>query len=179
MASRARQVALLWLLAVLSRGRAEPPLPRITQVDIRGASRMGDTHAVRLSGRLGLATPHNVEKKYADKIERELLDVVARKDRTLFCRVVHACGPFDSGRPPRSRDAPPGCVSTPARVPRFSGTAQPPRQRPLGLPVRAEQRPARAPTELRRAREWAPPPVPGAARLSSVHGGPSALPDPP
>ena len=92
MASRARQVALLWLLAVLSRGRAEAPLPRITQVDIRGASRMGDTHAVRLSGRLGLATPHNVEKKYADKIERELLDVVARKDRTLFSHVVGAHG---------------------------------------------------------------------------------------
>ena len=43
-----------------------------------------DTHVLRLTGRLGLATPHNVEKKYADKIEQELLAVVPPKERTVF-----------------------------------------------------------------------------------------------
>lgn len=47
-----------------------------------------DTHVLRLSGRLGLATPHNVEKKYADKIERELLEVVPRNARTLFSHLL-------------------------------------------------------------------------------------------
>ena len=53
---------------------------------------MVDTHVMRLSGRLELATPHNVEKKYADKIERELLDVVAPRSRTPFSHVVGAHG---------------------------------------------------------------------------------------
>ena len=47
-----------------------------------------DTHVLRLSGRLGLATPHNVEKKYADKIERELLEILPRKARTLFSHLL-------------------------------------------------------------------------------------------
>ena len=47
-----------------------------------------DTHVLRLSGRLGLAKPHNVEKKYADKIEAELLDVVPPKARTLFSHLL-------------------------------------------------------------------------------------------
>jgi len=47
-----------------------------------------DTHALRLSGRLGLADPHNVEKKYADKIERELAEAVPQKDWTLFSHLL-------------------------------------------------------------------------------------------
>jgi len=47
-----------------------------------------DTHAIRVSGRLGLADPHNVEKKYADKIERELMEAVPRNDWTLFSHLI-------------------------------------------------------------------------------------------
>ena len=47
-----------------------------------------DTHVLRLSGRLGLADPHNVEKKYADKVEAELAEVVPRKDWTLFSHLL-------------------------------------------------------------------------------------------
>jgi endonuclease-3 len=53
-----------------------------------------DTHALRLSGRLGLATPHNVEKKYADKIERELMEVVPKRDWTLFSHLLTFHGRF-------------------------------------------------------------------------------------
>jgi len=34
-----------------------------------------DTHVLRVSGRLALASAHNVEKKYADKVERELAEL--------------------------------------------------------------------------------------------------------
>ncbi len=47
-----------------------------------------DTHALRLSGRLGLADPHNVEKKYADKIEKELAELAPQKDWTLFSHLL-------------------------------------------------------------------------------------------
>jgi endonuclease-3 len=47
-----------------------------------------DTHVLRLSGRLGLASAHNVEKKYAGKVEQELLEVVPPKDRTLFSHLL-------------------------------------------------------------------------------------------
>lgn len=47
-----------------------------------------DTHMLRVAGRLGLADPHNVEKKYADKIERELMETVPRKDWTLFSHLM-------------------------------------------------------------------------------------------
>jgi len=47
-----------------------------------------DTHALRLSGRLGLAGPHNVEKKYADKIEKELAEALPQKDWTLFSHLI-------------------------------------------------------------------------------------------
>ena len=47
-----------------------------------------DTHALRLSGRLGLADPHNVEKKYAEKIEKELMAAVPRTDWTLFSHLI-------------------------------------------------------------------------------------------
>ena len=53
---------------------------------------MVDTHVLRLSGRLGLASAHNVEKKYAAKVERELLEIVPKKDGTLFSHVVGALG---------------------------------------------------------------------------------------
>jgi endonuclease-3 len=47
-----------------------------------------DTHVIRVSGRLGLASEHNVKKKYADKIEKELLEVVPEKERTIFSHVL-------------------------------------------------------------------------------------------
>jgi len=47
-----------------------------------------DTHVLRLSGRLGLASAHNVEKKYADKVEAELAEAVPKKDWTLFSHLL-------------------------------------------------------------------------------------------
>ncbi|MBM4041789.1 MAG: endonuclease III [Planctomycetes bacterium] len=47
-----------------------------------------DTHMIRVAGRLGLADPHNVEKKYAEKIEKELAEAVLRKDWTLFSHLM-------------------------------------------------------------------------------------------
>lgn len=47
-----------------------------------------DTHVLRLSGRLGLASAHNVEKKYAEKVEAELAEVVPKKDWTLFSHLL-------------------------------------------------------------------------------------------
>ena len=47
-----------------------------------------DTHVLRLSGRLGLAKPHNVAKRYADKIEQELLEVVSPAARTRFSHLL-------------------------------------------------------------------------------------------
>ena len=47
-----------------------------------------DTHALRLSGRIGLASAHNVEKKYADKVEKELMEAVPQKHWTLFSHLV-------------------------------------------------------------------------------------------
>ncbi len=47
-----------------------------------------DTHMIRVAGRLGLASPHNVEHKYADKIEKELMGVVPEKDWTLFSHLM-------------------------------------------------------------------------------------------
>ncbi|MBM4034889.1 MAG: endonuclease III [Planctomycetes bacterium] len=47
-----------------------------------------DTHMIRVAGRLGLADPHNVEKKYAEKIEKELMEAVPRKDWTLFSHLM-------------------------------------------------------------------------------------------
>lgn len=47
-----------------------------------------DTHVLRLSGRLALADAHNVEKKYADKVETELLEIVPQKDRTLLSHLL-------------------------------------------------------------------------------------------
>jgi len=53
-----------------------------------------DTHAMRLSGRLALASPHNVKQKYADKIEKELAEVVAPKHQTLFSHQLTWHGRF-------------------------------------------------------------------------------------
>jgi len=71
-----------------------------------------DTHVLRVSGRLGLASEHNVKKKYADKIEKELMEVapkarwtrlsqlltwhgrnicVARKPKCLICPITDLC----------------------------------------------------------------------------------------
>ena len=49
---------------------------------------MVDTHVLCLSGRLGLTRAHNVEKKYADKVEKELLEAVPAKARTLFSHLL-------------------------------------------------------------------------------------------
>jgi endonuclease III len=51
-----------------------------------------DTHVLRLSGRLALASPHNVEKKYADKVEMELMDVVPVVERTLLSHLLGSHG---------------------------------------------------------------------------------------
>jgi len=42
-----------------------------------------DTHVIRLSGRIGLS-----DKKYPDKIELDLLDIVPRQDRTIFSHLL-------------------------------------------------------------------------------------------
>jgi endonuclease-3 len=47
-----------------------------------------DTHMIRVAGRLGLASPHNVEKKYAEKIEKELMEAVPQNDSTLFSHLM-------------------------------------------------------------------------------------------
>lgn len=47
-----------------------------------------DTHMIRVAGRLGLADPHSVEKKYAEKIEKELMEAVPQKDWTLFSHLM-------------------------------------------------------------------------------------------
>ena len=66
-----------------------------------------DTHVLRLSGRLALARPHNVEKKYADKIEKELLDVVPPGSRTLFSHLLAWHGrALCTARKPRCPECP-------------------------------------------------------------------------
>ena len=47
-----------------------------------------DTHVLRVSGRLGLASPANVEHKYADKIEQELMAVTPEKQWTHFSHLL-------------------------------------------------------------------------------------------
>jgi endonuclease-3 len=47
-----------------------------------------DTHVLRLSGRLELASQHNVEKKYADKVEAELQEVVPEQRWTDFSHLL-------------------------------------------------------------------------------------------
>ena len=51
-----------------------------------------DTHAIRLSGRLALASAHNVEKKYADKVEVDLLEIVPPKQRTELSHLFASHG---------------------------------------------------------------------------------------
>ena len=51
-----------------------------------------DTHVIRLCGRLELASAKNVEKKYADKIELELMEIVPKKDWTMFAHLLGAHG---------------------------------------------------------------------------------------
>ncbi len=47
-----------------------------------------DTHMIRVAGRLGLASPHNVEKKYAEKIEKELMEIVPPGQWTAFSHLM-------------------------------------------------------------------------------------------
>jgi len=47
-----------------------------------------DTHVLRVSGRLGLASEHNVKQKYADKIEEEFMAIVPQKDWTRFSHLI-------------------------------------------------------------------------------------------
>ncbi len=51
-----------------------------------------DTHVLRVSGRLGLADPRLVEKKDADKVERELMEVVPEEDWANFSNLLVALG---------------------------------------------------------------------------------------
>jgi endonuclease-3 len=47
-----------------------------------------DTHVLRMAGRLGLASRHNVEKKYADKIEKELMELAPRSKWTQMSHLL-------------------------------------------------------------------------------------------
>ena len=47
-----------------------------------------DTHMLRVSGRLGLVDPKYVEKKDADKVERQLMAVLPEEDWTLFSELI-------------------------------------------------------------------------------------------
>lgn len=47
-----------------------------------------DTHVLRVAGRLGLASKHNVEKKYADKIEKELMDIAPKSKWTQMSHLL-------------------------------------------------------------------------------------------
>jgi len=47
-----------------------------------------DTHVLRLSGRLGLTRPEYVQKKDADKVEQDLMQVVPEEDWTLFSHLL-------------------------------------------------------------------------------------------
>jgi len=49
---------------------------------------MVDTHVLRVSGRLGLASAHNVEKKYADKVEHELAQLVPESRWTRLSHLL-------------------------------------------------------------------------------------------
>ena len=47
-----------------------------------------DTHVLRVSGRLGLASEKNVKQKYADKIEQELMEVTPEKEWTHLSHLL-------------------------------------------------------------------------------------------
>jgi len=69
-----------------------------------------DTHMIRVAGRLGLASPHNVEKKYAEKIEKELMEIVPPGQWTEFSHLMTFHGRFTcTARNP----ACPACVINP------------------------------------------------------------------
>ena len=47
-----------------------------------------DTHVLRVSGRLGLASEKNVKQKYADKIEQELMEITPEKQWTHLSHLL-------------------------------------------------------------------------------------------
>ena len=47
-----------------------------------------DTHVLRVSGRLELATPANVQHKYADKVEQELAELAPQKEWTHLSHLL-------------------------------------------------------------------------------------------
>lgn len=51
-----------------------------------------DTHMIRISGRLGLVEKRYVERKEADKIELELMQIVPEPDWTTFSHLIVALG---------------------------------------------------------------------------------------
>jgi len=51
-----------------------------------------DTHVLRVSGRLRLTDPRYAEKKEADKVEEDLMEIVPREDWTLFSHMLVALG---------------------------------------------------------------------------------------
>ncbi|HUV05333.1 MAG TPA: endonuclease III [Armatimonadota bacterium] len=51
-----------------------------------------DTHVLRISGRLRLTDPRYAEKKQAEKVEQDLIEIVPREDWTLFSHMLVALG---------------------------------------------------------------------------------------
>ena len=47
-----------------------------------------DTHVLRVSGRLRLTNPEYSEKKEADKVEEDLMQIVPQKDWTIFSHLL-------------------------------------------------------------------------------------------
>jgi len=47
-----------------------------------------DTHVLRVGGRLGLASEHNVKKKYADKVEQELMGTAPKSQWTRLSHLL-------------------------------------------------------------------------------------------
>lgn len=47
-----------------------------------------DTHVLRVSGRLRLTDPSYAEKKEADKVEQDLMNIVPEQDWTLFSHII-------------------------------------------------------------------------------------------
>lgn len=66
-----------------------------------------DTHVLRVSGRLGLADPKSVAKKDADKVEQELMGVIAEEDWTAYSNLIVFHGrAICTARDPKHEDCP-------------------------------------------------------------------------
>lgn len=66
-----------------------------------------DTHVLRVSGRLGLADPKHVAKKDADKVEEDLMQVVAEEDWTTYSNLIVYLGrTICTARDPKHEECP-------------------------------------------------------------------------